>query len=127
MNWSWKSFVLQLVCAFVLGLGLAYMVSLAIDARRGSGAPDSTLISMAIGGLLAPCILAVLSGWKGWSIKPLLVAGFIVSTIYSGKPAVGMVSLLAIAVVFSLARKACAVAYYYFLRQSLDPEPSAKQ
>jgi hypothetical protein len=127
MKWSWKSFVLQLVCAFVLGLGLAYMVSLAIDAGRGSGAPDSTLISMAIGGLIAPCILAVLSGWKGWSLKPLLVAGFIVSTIYSGKPAVGMVSLLAIAIVFSLARKAYAVASYYFPRQSLDPEPPAKQ
>src|SRR4051812_33664159 len=84
MRWSWKLFALLFVSAFVLGLGLAYVISMMIDARRGPGAPDSTLISMKIGGLLAPTVLAAVTGWIGWSVRPLLVAGIIVSTIYSG-------------------------------------------
>lgn len=127
MNWSWKSFGLQLVSAFVLGLGSAYLISLEIDARRGTGAPDSTVLSMAIAGLLAPTILAALSGWKGWSLRPLLAAGFIVSTIYSGNPAIGIISLFTVAIVFSVALKARAVAFYYSPRETSTPEGSGPE
>ena len=64
MKWSWKAFGLQLVFTFVLALGLAYGISMIIDANRGSGAPDSTLISMGLGGLLAPLISSSIAGWK---------------------------------------------------------------
>ena len=124
MNWSWKSFGLQLVSTFVLGLGLAYLISLAIDAKRGPSGPDSTVLSMVIGGALAPTILAVLSGWKGWSLKPLLAAGFIVSTIYSGNPAIGFISSLAVVIAFSVAQKARAVAFYYSPRETSTAEGS---
>ena len=113
MKWSWKTFGLYLGASFGLGLAFAYALSLVIDARRGPGGADSTLISLAIGGFVAPLLLAALSGWKGWSLKPLLAAGVIVSATYSGNPGLGLATLLFAALVYFAIRKLRAFIFYY--------------
>jgi hypothetical protein len=105
MKWSWKAFGLQLVVTFVVALGLAYGISMVIDAKRGPGAPDSTLISMAIGGLIAPLILSLIAGWRGWILKSPLIVAFIVAAIYASNPAVGILCVIISAVFFLAARK----------------------
>ena len=114
MKWSWKAFGLQLIATFVLGLGLAYLVSLAIDARRGPGGADSTLLSLAVGGFLASVMLAALSGWKGWAPAPLLVAGFIVSALYSSNPGRGIITLMFAPPIYFAAYKVRMITLYYF-------------
>jgi hypothetical protein len=123
MKWSWKSFGLLFISAFVLGIGLAYVISMIIDAKRGPGAPDSTLVSMKFGGLLAPTILAAVSGWMAWSLKPLLVAGVIVSTIYSGNLGIGMLTVFLAAIVYVVARNARVLTFYYFPSETGKSEP----
>ena len=88
MKWSWKTFGLQLVVTFVVALGLAYGISMIIDAKRGPEAPNSTLISMALGGFLAPLILSTVAGWKAWALKSPLIVAFIVAGIYASNPAI---------------------------------------
>ncbi len=105
MKWSWKSFGLQLVATFVVALGLAYGISMVIDAKRGPGAPDSTLISMAIGGLIAPLILSLIAGWKGWRLKSPLIVAFIVAGIYASNPGVGILCVIISAFLYLGARK----------------------
>jgi hypothetical protein len=113
MKWSWKAFGLQLVATFVVALGLAYGTSMVIDAKRGPGAPDSTLISMAIGGLIAPLILSLIAGWKGWVLKSPLIVAFIVAGIYASNPAVGILCVIISAVLYLAARKGGEVLAFY--------------
>jgi hypothetical protein len=113
MKWSWKAFGLQLVATFVVALGLAYGISIAIDAKRGQGAPDSTLISMAIGGLVAPLILSLIAGWKGWILKSPLIVAFIVAGIYASNPAIGILCVIISTVLYFAGRKGGQVLAYY--------------
>ncbi len=113
MKWSWKAFSLHLIACFVLALALAYALSVVIDAERGPEGADSTLFSMVIGGLLAPSLLAALAGWKIWSLKPLLVAGAIVSTLYSTSPAFGLITILVVLIVYFTSRKLQMLMSYY--------------
>ena len=122
MKWSWKAFGLYLGASFGLGLAFAYALSFIIDARRGPGAPDSTLFSLAIGGIVAPLLLAALSVWKGWSLKPLLAAGFIVSVTYSGNLGPSLATLLFAALVYFATRKLRTIIFYYL--PSKNPEAS---
>jgi hypothetical protein len=105
MKWPWKAFGLYLGASFGLGLAFAYTLSLVIDARRGPSGADSTLVALAIGGFVAPLLLSALSGWRGWSLKPLLAAGVIVSGLYSGNPGIALAALLFAALVYFAVRK----------------------
>jgi hypothetical protein len=113
MKWSWKTFGLLLVASFALGIGLAYLLSMIVDARKGPGGPDSTLVSLAAGGIVAPILLAAIGGWRGWSLKPLLIAGAIVSMAYSGNPGLGIMTVIFATVSYFGARKIRAIAFYY--------------
>jgi hypothetical protein len=113
MKWSWKAFGLQLVATFVVALGLAYGISMVIDAKRDPGAPDSTLISMAIGGFIAPLILSLIAGWKGWILKSPLIVAFIVAAIYASNPTVGILCVIISAVLYFAARKGGEILAYY--------------
>jgi hypothetical protein len=113
MKWSWKAFVLQLVATFVVALGFAYIISMVIDAKRGAGAPDSTLISMAIGGFIAPLILSLVAGWKRWIIKSPLIVAFIVSGIYASNPVIGILCVIISVCLYYSARKGGEVLSYY--------------
>jgi hypothetical protein len=123
MKWSWKAFGLQLVVTFVVALGLAYGISKGIDAKRGPGAPDSTLISMAIGGLIAPLILSLIAGWKGWILKSPLIVAFIVAGIYASNPGVGILCGIISAALYFAARKAGEFLAYYAPVKKSDSEP----
>jgi asparagine N-glycosylation enzyme membrane subunit Stt3 len=123
MKWSWKAFGLQFVSAFLLALLAAFVVSKIIDARRGAGAEtDSTLLSMTIGGFLAPMILAGISGWKFWSLKPLLVAAALVSICYSGNLAIGLATVFFTALVNFVFRKVRQLSFFYFPAKESPPE-----
>lgn len=113
MKWSWKAFGLQLVATFVVALGLAYGISMVIDAKRGPEGPDSTLISMATGGLIAPLILSAIAGWKGWILKSPLIVAFTVAGIYASNPLVGILCAIISAVLFIVARKVGEVLAFY--------------
>ena len=113
MKWSWKSFGLQFASAFMLGIVIAFSIRVWIDGNRGEGDMDPKLLSMGLGGLLAPVIPAAISGWKGWALKPLLLAGLIVSSLYISKPGAGIGGLAVAAICYFLASKICAVAFYY--------------
>ena len=113
MKWSWKAFGLQLVVTLVVGLGLAYSISMGIDAQRGPGAPDSTLISMAIGGFITPLILSLIAGWKRWILKSPLIVAFIVASIYASNPAVGILCVMISTALYFAARKGGEVLAYY--------------
>ena len=127
MKWSWKTFGLQLITNAVLGLALAYLVSMAIDARRGPGGADSTLLSLAVGGFLGSIMLAALSGWKGWGLAPLLVAGFIVSAFYSSNPGRGIITLMFAPPIYFAAYKVRMFTLYYFPAKTPEAnEPSSK-
>jgi hypothetical protein len=123
MKWSWKAFGLQLVVTFVVALGLAYGNSMIIDAKRDPGAPDSTLISMAIGGLIAPLILSLIAGWKGWILKSPLIVAFIVAGIYASKPAVGILCVIISAALYFAGRKGGQVLAYYAPTKNDVSEP----
>lgn len=122
MKWSWKAFGLQLVVTFVVALGLAYGISMIIDAKRGPGAPDSTLISMALGGFLAPLILSSIAGWKAWMLKSPLIVAFIVAGIYASNPAVGILSVIASIVLYFVVRKCRQVLMYYAPMRNQDAD-----
>ena len=113
MKWSWKAFGLQLLATLILALGLTFGISMGIDARPSPEAPDSTLISMAIGGFLAPMILSLIAGWKGWLIKSPLIVAFIVSGLYASNPTMGILCAIISAVLYFTARKGREVWGYY--------------
>ena len=123
MKWSWKAFGLQLVVAFAVALGLAYGISMVIDAKSGPGSPDSTLISMSIGGFIAPLILSLIAGWKGWILRSPLIVAFIVAGIYASNPAVGILCVIIAAVLYFTARKSGEVLAYYAPVKSGDSGP----
>ena len=114
MKWSWKAFSLHLGAMLLLGLALAYPLSLAIDAMRGPGGADSTLQSVAIGGCVAPMMIAAISGWKGWSLKPLLVAGVLVSSLYAGNLGPGLLTFLFSGLTYFAMHKVRVIFSYYF-------------
>lgn len=124
MNWSWKSFGLQLGGNLLLGLGLGYAISLMIEAKRGSGGPDATVVSMVIGGLIASLLLSLVSGWKGWGYRPFAAAGMIVAILVSGKLAGALLVLIVGTFGYVSARKAHALACYYFPKESASSEAS---
>lgn len=113
MKWSWIAFVVQLVVCLVVGIGFAYCISMIIDVKRGAGAPDSTLISMAIGGFIAPLILSLVAGWKRWILKSPLIVAFIVSGIYASNPAIGILCVIISVLLYYTARKGREVLSYY--------------
>jgi hypothetical protein len=123
MKWSWKAFGLQLVVTFLVALGLAYSISMIIDAKRGSEGPDSTLISMAIGGLIAPLILSLIAGWKRWILKSPLIVAFIVAALYASNPAVGILCVIISAVLYLAARKGGEVLAFYAPTKNDDSGP----
>ena len=123
MKWSWKAFGLQLVVTFVVALGLAYVISLMIDAKRSPGAPDSTLISMAIGGFLTPLILSSIAGWKAWTLRSPLIVAFIVAGIYAANPVVGILSTIASIIFYFIMRKCRQVLEYYATAKNQDADP----
>ncbi|MBK1884519.1 hypothetical protein JIN85_19035 [Luteolibacter pohnpeiensis] len=120
MKWSWKAFGAQLVLTFVVALVLAYGISKGIDAKRGPGAPDSTLISMAIGGFIAPLILSLISGLKGWMLKSPLIVSFIVAGIYASNPVVGIICVFVSAALYLAARKCGQLLAYFSPVKNLD-------
>lgn len=122
MKWSWKAFGWQFVSTFVVALGLAYGISMMIDAKRGPGAPDSTLISMALGGFLAPLILSSIAGWKAWMLKAPLIVTFIVAGIYASNPVVGILGVVVSTVLYLVARMCRQVLAYYAPVKNLDAE-----
>jgi hypothetical protein len=124
MKWSWKSFGLQFASAFMLGIVFAFSIRIWIDGRQSEGAFDPKLLSMGLGGLLAPVIPAVISGWKGWALKPLLVVGVIVSSLLCGNPVAGILSLVFAAIFYSTARKVRTVAFYYSPSEKVKSDAS---
>ncbi|WP_397381248.1 hypothetical protein [Prosthecobacter sp.] len=127
MKWSWKSFGLQFASALVLGCAFVFSIRSWIDGRQGEGDLDARVLSMGLGGLLAPVIPALLTGWKGWALKPLLVAGVIVSALYIGKPEAGIMGLLVAVVCYSIARKVRAIAFYYAPAGDVNSDAPAPQ
>jgi hypothetical protein len=125
MKWSWKSFGLQFASAFVLGIVFVFSIRSWIDGRQGEGDMDAKVLSMGLGGLLAPVIPALLTGWKSWALKPLLVAGVVVSALYIGKPEAGILGLLVAAVCYSISRKVRAIAFYYSPAEKVKSDASA--
>ena len=123
MKWLWKSFGLQLVVTPVVALGLAYCISMGIDANRGPGTPDSTLVSMAIGGFIAPLILSLIAGWKAWILKSPLIVAFIVASIYASNPAVGILCVIISVALYFAARKGVQLLAYYAPRKNDVAEP----
>ena len=97
MKWSWKIFTIQLVALFVAALGVSFLISKIIDAQHGTDPPDSTVVSMAFGGVLTPILFSILCGWKRWNLKMLLIVTFVVSGLYSGNLVFG---ILAVAISF---------------------------
>lgn len=97
----------------MLGMVFAFSIRMWIDGRQSEGDIDPKLLSMGLGGLLAPVIPAAISGWKGWALKPLLVAGVIVSYLLSGNPGAGILSLVVVSICYSTVRKVRIVAFYY--------------
>ena len=124
MKWSWKAFGLHLGTALALGLALGYLLSTITDAMRGSGAPDSTMRSVAIGGLFAPVIIAAIGGWTGWSLKPLLVAGVIVSSLYAGNLGPGLLTFADAGLTYFAMHKVHMIMSYYFQKESPRSEKS---
>ncbi len=125
MKWSWKSFGLQFASAFVLGCLFAFSIRNWMDGRQGEGDVDPRVFSMGLGGLLGSVIPALLTGWKGWALKPLLVAGLIVGGLFSGNPSVGILSLVVAAICYSTARKVRSVAFYYSFSEGVKSDVSA--
>ncbi len=114
MKWSWKAFGMQLVAMVVLGLALGYLVSIPIEARRGPGGADATMLSLAVGAFLATILLAALAGWKGWGVMPLLIAACIVSSLYSDNPARGILPFMFAPPTYLATRKLRMIVLYYF-------------
>lgn len=126
MNWSWKSFGLNLVAGFSFGIALAYVISHIIDWRRGSDVPDSTLVSISAGGFLAPVLICSLCGWMGRRAKPALAAGFIVASVY-GHLGVGLSAVVAGTIGYVAAQKLRAAVVYYGLSDKAgDETPSVE-
>lgn len=113
---------MQLVAGFVLALGASFVVSLIIEAKRGPGAPDSTTLSMRIGGLIAPFILAAITGWKLWRLGPMLAASAIIAALHSGDPVSGLFAVIFASFIYFVASKARGAMQYY-----LPSEPSDTQ
>src|SRR5690242_17514757 len=76
MKWSWRAFFIRLVAVFVAALAVSYGISLGIDFGAASDA-GATRLSMGIGGFVTSIAFAVLSGWRGWNFKMLLVIAFV--------------------------------------------------
>jgi len=123
MKWSWKAFGLQLAGSLALGIAFTYALCAIIDARRGPGAPDATLQSLAVGGFAAPLLLAALSGWKGWNPKPMLAAGVIVALLYSSNPGVALLAFIAAGFLYYAARKGRAIVIYFLPANAPEPPP----
>jgi hypothetical protein len=98
------------------------LISMVVDARRDPSGPDSTLVSLAAAGFVAPVILASFSGWKGWSLKPLLVAGVIVSAAYSGNPGLVIMTVIFAGIIYFAARRVRAIIFYYFPLKTSEEE-----
>lgn len=123
MKWSWKIFGLQLGVILIAGIGIGYCISLGIDARRGSGAPDSTLISLAFGGFIAPLILALVAGWKGWILKSPLIVSFVVSGLYASNLVFGILCVIVSIALYFLIRKLRQVLAFYMAPTSSEDLP----
>ena len=121
MKWSWKVFGLQLGAILIAGIGIAYCISLGIDARRGSGVSDSTLISLAFGGFIAPLILALVAGWKSWILKSPLIVSFVVSGLYASNLVFGILCVIvSTALYFSIRKLRQVLAFYTATTSSED-------
>ncbi len=122
MKWSWKSFGLQFVTVLVLGCIFTFAIRLWIDGKGSAGAHDLVLFSMGLAGLFAPVVPAAISGWKGWALKPLLVACVIVSGLLFGNPGGSILGVVVGAICYSTARKVRAVAFYYSPAEKVTPD-----
>lgn len=96
----------------MLGCVFAFSIRIWMDARGVEGYFDPTMFAMGLGGLLGLVVPAVISGWKGWALKPLLVASVIVSALYAGNPGAGLGGLVAAAICYWAASKIRTVAFY---------------
>lgn len=118
MKWSWHSLAQQSFAGLVFGFVVAYLMGLLIDSRRGPADPDSTKLAMALGGVIAPLILAGISGWKFWALSPLLGASVLVAGIYSGNLVIGIFVLLPVCIIYFSVRKIRNLMFYYFPRET---------
>ncbi|HEV7403586.1 MAG TPA: hypothetical protein VGO11_11690 [Chthoniobacteraceae bacterium] len=126
MKWSWKTFGTQLAAAGALALAVTYLIFPMVAARRSADGPDPTTTSMVYGGVIAPMVLAVLAGWRGWTFKPLAVAGFVVSGFFASNPGVGGITIFLMGLVYVFAAKVKLVACYYFPTLML-PRPTPRE
>ncbi|WP_411825421.1 hypothetical protein [Luteolibacter sp. AS25] len=126
MKWSWKSFFIHLVAVFIAALGVSFLVSLVIDAQRDTNSTDSTVISMAFGGVLTTVLYSLIGGWKGWNLKMLLIVGFLVTGLYSGNLVFGILAVVMSSIGYFISSKARGLITYYAIPKEephTDQEP----
>ena len=115
MKRGWLWFGIYLVVNLLFALVVAYITSVIIDARARSDIQiDSTMMSMRIAGIVAPCLLAPISGWQSWRPGPFYFAAACACGLFTGNIGFGVV-LGGVATCFYLGgRKLREVAGFYF-------------
>ncbi|MGL5019716.1 MAG: hypothetical protein ACRDBP_16395 [Luteolibacter sp.] len=112
--WSWKAFFIHLLVLFVLGLAAAYGISKVFEQIKPElKDPQLTVVSMVIGGALAPILLAALAGWRSWHLGPFLVSTAVVASLYGSSIVVGVVAVILSTGVYAFSRKVGQVLLYY--------------
>jgi hypothetical protein len=114
MNWSWKSFLIDLLVLLILGVAAAYGISKVFEQIKPElKDPELTVVSMVVGGALAPVLLSVLGGWRSWRLSPFLFATVVVGSLYGGSFVVGVVAVILSTGVYAFARKVRQIFLYY--------------
>lgn len=127
MKWSWKVFAIHFVLMALATIAIAVVTSKVIDVLRGPGAPDSTLVSMAIAGFVVSVFFAGLSGWKLWNFKMVLVLSVLISGLLSCNPAVAVPALPLVVLGYFIARKIRQMVSYKILEPSISDESENRQ
>lgn len=113
MKWSWNTFAHQLGAAVAATVVVAYLIGKGIDARRGPGAEDSTLMSLTIASFITPVLFAAFRGWKCWSLRQSLGLALIIAGLFAGKLIIVLLTVITSGLAGLAARKLRDIVLFY--------------
>jgi hypothetical protein len=122
MKWSSKSFVLQLIFAFLGALTFTVIISQVLVLTKGDHGQDFTRLSIFNAGIVYPWIHAFVGGWKNLNPKALFLVCFIITGLFTGQPAAAFFGVIISAFLYLGAGKIRNMIYFYRNTDSSSPE-----
>ena len=128
MNWSSKSFALQLIFAILGTLTLGIIVNQIIVSTKRDQGEDTTRFSIFIAGMTYPCLHGIIGGWKTLNPKALFLVCFIITGLFTGKPAVAIFGVIVCAFLYIGPGRLRNIILFYRSKDSATPEdPKSNQ